>query len=102
MFHPTNNTGNNGFLVAMTFTQQSAEKTVLYASVTIRKGNCVSSDETQLRIFMHSPVLTNKKVNKSKKGNYIAEKKKGFYKCIVVKEAGFLHKKLLFLKKYNL
>lgn len=37
VFHPTNNTGNNGFFVAMTFAQQSSEKTVLYASVTIKK-----------------------------------------------------------------
>ena len=70
MFHPTNNTGNNGFFVAMTFTQQSAEKTVLYASVTIKKGNCVSSDETQFKDFhAQSSSLTNKKVNASKKGN---------------------------------
>lgn len=37
VFHPTNNTGSNGFFVAMTFAQQSLEKTVLYASVTIKK-----------------------------------------------------------------
>ncbi|KAM7440550.1 Netrin receptor unc5c [Porites harrisoni] len=37
VFHPTNNTDNNGFFVAMTFAQQSSEKTVLYASVTIKK-----------------------------------------------------------------